>query len=77
MGAEQAGICVHHLRLEPQTKQQPQSVYLFRQACKAAGQLFAVDGVIAQALCVIVPCAKPSVVQHEQLRPQLRRALCQ
>ena len=77
MGAEQAGICVHHLRLEPQTKQQPQSVYLFRQACKAAGQLFAVDGVIAQALCVIVPCAKPSVVQHEQLRPQLRRVLCQ
>ena len=55
----------------------PRACTLSARPARPPGSFLRLTVVIAQARCVIVPCAKPSVVQHEQLRPQLRRVLCQ
>ena len=69
--AVQIAVFVYHFRLKPQAEVEPRFAYAFGKALYAAGKLFCVDAVIAQARAVVVSVAEPAVVEHKQFYAQL------
>ena len=49
----------------------------FAESLDALGQFSLVDAIIAQAAGIIVPLAKPSIIQHKQFAAQFLGLLCQ
>ena len=54
-----------HLRLEPETKFQAQSIDLFRQFFHAAADFIFVNEPVAQRALIAVALTEPAVIQHE------------
>ena len=72
MSAVKIRVLAHHLRLDPQTEVQPHCLYLSDQALKTSRQLVPVRDPVSESCVVVVSVSEPSVVQDEQLSPDLR-----
>ena len=68
MRAEEIGVGIDHLGLEPDPEAHAEPVDVVDQGHEPIGPDGVVDPPVAQAGCVIAPVAEPAVVQDEQLR---------
>ena len=77
MGAVQVGIHVDGFRFKPQAELQAQTADLVGKAAQSVGELFGVDGIVAQPRFVIVSLSEPAVIQYKQFAAQFFGVFCQ
>ena len=69
-------VLVYHLKLYPETEFQSHLLYLTGKSGNSVWKLVLIYKPVAKALVIIVSCSEPSVIQNEQLYPNLFGFFC-
>ena len=70
MSAVKLAVRVDHLRFDPDSEPHTKALYVIDQPREAVRKFSGIHIPVSQSLCVVLPCAKPAVVYHEQLHPK-------
>ena len=76
MLSEQITVSAGHLRFKPQSKQHSHILDLLCQSCYARRQLVQIYIPVSKRTGIVVPLAKPSIIQNKQFNPQFPGFFC-